>query len=95
MPNLVRRLHGAADGSSPMRVRITHRPPSEYQSWADALIVGRIYDLNSTLASALLLEGCAELYEGLSPAEKKVRSQLPVEPLWRFGAGSRRSSEDT
>src|SRR4051812_35002454 len=44
----------------PMRVRITRRPPISYDLSGDSLRVGRIYDLPSEFACALIIEGCAE-----------------------------------
>ena len=47
--------------SSPMLVRITKRPPLSYGPVSDSLVAGRSYDLPPALASALLIDGCAEL----------------------------------
>jgi hypothetical protein len=44
--------------------------------------VGRVYNLPAALASALLLDGCAELYETLTPAEKRERSEQASRLAW-------------
>lgn len=54
-----------------MRVRITKKPPSSYHSNGDSFRVGRIYDLDSALAAALMSDGCAELYDTLSDEQKR------------------------
>ena len=63
-----------------MRVRITKRPPASYGKDGEALRVGRIYNLQAGLASALMAEGCAELYDAL-PAEAR-RDRTPKD-LWQ------------
>jgi hypothetical protein len=73
-----------------MRMRITKAPPSEYGSATQSLLVGRIYNLDVALASALLLEDCAEMYDLLSPEEKRERNSRPHEawtPLNGAGSG--------
>lgn len=54
-----------------MRIRITSRPPASYGSEGDALRTGTIHNLDPALASALIADGCAELFEALSDAQKK------------------------
>jgi hypothetical protein len=68
-------------------VRILKAPPATYSSDTQALLVGRIYNLDASLASALLLEGCAELYEGLSDQEKRERSRTDL--LWEAAEGGK------
>lgn len=63
-----------------MRVRIIKRPPASYGDDGAALRVGRIYNLQAGFASALLVEGCAELYDTL-PAEAR-RDRTPKD-LWQ------------
>ena len=46
------------------------------------MLVGRVYNLPAALASALLLEDCAELYETLSPSEKRERSEELSQLAW-------------
>ena len=43
-----------------MRVCITRRSRVAYDLAGDSLLVGRIYDLPSELASALVIEGCTQ-----------------------------------
>jgi hypothetical protein len=56
--------------------------PASYGSEGRALLVGRVYNLPAALASALLLEDCAELYDALSPAEKRERSDELSQLAW-------------
>ena len=67
-----------------MRVRIVRKPPALYSNGvdADALAVGRVYNLAASLASALMIDGFAELYEALSPAEKRERAGLAALTAW-------------
>ena len=67
-----------------MRVRIVRRPPVQYSNGIDAesLAVGRVYNLASSLASALMLDGYAELYDALSPAEKRERAGQAAWTAW-------------
>ena len=67
-----------------MRVRILRQPPPTYMSGLDvhALLVGRIYNLAAPLASALMLDGYAELYETLSPEEKKEVGGEVSDRVW-------------
>ena len=46
-----------------MRVRITRRLPVSYDRTGNSLRMGRMYDLPSELAGALVLEGFAEFIE--------------------------------
>jgi len=69
-----------------MRMRITKAPPSEYGSATQSLLVGRIYNLDAALASALLLEGCAELYDLLSPEERRERNSRPQQAWTTLGS---------
>ena len=67
-----------------MRVRIVRKPPALYSNGVDAeaLAEGRIYNLAASLASALMLDGFAELYESLSPAEKRERAGVAAHTAW-------------
>ena len=57
-----------------MRVRIIRRPPPSYGNDRDSFHVGAVYNLDSALASALLADGCAELFDTLTDEEKKRSS---------------------
>ena len=46
-----------------MRVRITKPPPPSFGVDGESLLIGRVYNLASELASALLLMQCAEIYD--------------------------------
>ena len=64
-------------GISPvMRVRISRKVPPEYGLTGMSLVIGRVYNLDTALASALILERCADLYDLLSPAEKRASAKL-------------------
>jgi hypothetical protein len=65
-----------------MRVRISRKAPAEYGIDGDSLRVGRVYNLDSSLASALMLEGCAELYDLLTPEEKRATVKLMSGEDW-------------
>jgi hypothetical protein len=67
-----------------MRVRIVRKPPALYGNGVDAesFAVGRIYNLAAALASALMLDGFAELYDALSPDEKRERAGLASHAAW-------------
>ena len=67
-----------------MRVRIVQKPPAQYTTGVDAefLAVGRVYNLESSLASALMLDGYAEAYDALSPAEKRERAGEATHHAW-------------
>jgi hypothetical protein len=53
-----------------MRVRITRRPPLSYGADGESLRVGNVYNLDSSLAAALIADDCAELFETLPDREK-------------------------
>jgi hypothetical protein len=72
-----------------MRMRITKAPPREYGSATDTLLVGRIYNLDAGLASALLLDDCAEVYDLLSPDERRERSDARSHDGWTPLNGNR------
>ena len=72
-----------------MRMRITKTPPTEYGIAIDSLRVGRVYNLDSALASALLLEDCAEVYDLLSPEERRERREAQSHDAWTPMDGAR------
>ena len=57
-----------------MRVRIIRKPPRLSEIDTDSFMVGRVYNLAFAFASALMLDGYAELYETLTPEEKRERT---------------------
>ena len=57
-------------------------PPREYGSATESLLVGRVYNLDVSLASALLLEGCAEVYDLLSVEERRSRTEALAKDAW-------------
>jgi len=63
-------------------VRILRKPSASYGVDDDSLLVGRVYNLASGLASALLLDGFAELYDTLTPDEKRERSAQASHVAW-------------
>ncbi len=65
-----------------MRVHILKKPPPTYGLDDDSLLVGRVYDLASAVGSALLRDGYAELYDTLTPAEKRERSEEAIHRGW-------------
>jgi hypothetical protein len=65
-----------------MRVRITTRPPKAYGSQHASLRVGRVYNLDSAVASALIAEGCAELDDAMSPDERRERDKRLRSEMW-------------
>lgn len=67
-----------------MRVRITRKPPHGYGTdvASDTLLTGRVYNLAPSVASALMLDGYAELYDTLSDAEKRERSEEAAHEAW-------------
>jgi hypothetical protein len=71
-----------------MRVRIIRRPPPVYGTDGESLHVGRVYNLDSSLASALLADGCAELYELLTQEQR--REQTEPDGLWEAADRNRR-----
>lgn len=46
------------------------------------MLVGRVYDVASELGAALLLDGYAELYDTLTPDEKRERSEEATHVGW-------------
>ncbi len=66
-----------------MRVRITKQPPPTYGFDGDSLLVGRVYNLDASLAAALMVDGCAESYDLLSPAEKREFRLRKPATLWK------------
>ena len=67
-----------------MRVRILRKLPAVNANGVDpdSLLVGRVYNLTVPLASALMIDGYAELYETLSPAEKRERAGQAIDRAW-------------
>ncbi|MGH9347931.1 MAG: hypothetical protein ACRD26_11785 [Vicinamibacterales bacterium] len=65
-----------------MRVWITRPPPHNYGFGGDPLLVGRIYNLDAAHASALLLDGCAEVYDLLTAEERRARLGAQSENGW-------------
>ncbi len=74
-----------------MRMRITKTPPREYRIASDSLLVGRVYNLDAALASALLLEDCAEVYDLLTPEEKRERAEAHAHDGWTPLDGARQA----
>jgi hypothetical protein len=72
-----------------MRVRILRKLPPAYEDVTATLRVGRIYNLDSSVASALLCEGFAESYDTLSPDEKR-RKRAGANDLWQSADRSHR-----
>jgi hypothetical protein len=73
-----------------MRVRILRKPPPTYGIDDDSLLIGRVYNVASELASALLLDGYAELYDTLTPDEKRERSEAASHVGWTAADSHRR-----
>jgi len=65
-----------------MRVRITKRPPKTYGSQHVSLRIGRVYNLDSAVASALIAEGCAELDDAMSADERRERDKRLRSEMW-------------
>lgn len=66
-----------------MRVGITKRLPPSYSDSADSLLTGRIYNLDSALASALIADGCADLYESPTrEAQKPLFEEHRRSQMW-------------
>jgi hypothetical protein len=80
---------GVAAGLSgyQMRVRITRRPPASYGTDGESLRIGSVYNLDSALASALLADDCAQLFETLPEEEKR---QSGGGSVWQAPDRSRR-----
>ena len=72
-----------------MRVRITKTPPASYGIDGESLMIGRVYNLASELASALLLEGCAEVYDAASD----TRESYGGFTIWRANEPRRRKRD--
>ena len=81
---MARPLHDTptALGAVLMRVRITSKPPAGYGTETDSLLLGRIYNLAPAVASALMVDGYAELYETLTADEKRERSVEASQSGW-------------
>ncbi len=62
-----------------MRVRITRRPTVSYDLTGDSLRIGRIYDLPSEFACALVIEVCAELVDHVSAKENSAKEKRRVQ----------------
>ena len=89
-----RKLYGIGDGtnwrggcmdlhgSKIVRVRIIRRPVTSYGIDGDLLLVGRVYNLDASLASALMLDGCAELYDALPESDKREHSEQLIRHGW-------------
>ena len=67
---LVHSLHVA--NQHRMLVRITSRPPVSYDLSDDSLRIGRVYDLPSEFASALIIDGCAEFADSDSSKSRHL-----------------------
>ena len=65
-----------------MRIRITKQPPRSYNSPRMSLRVGRVYNLDSAVASALIAEGCAELDDTLTPEDRRERDLRLRSEIW-------------
>jgi hypothetical protein len=65
-----------------MRVRILRKLPATYGIDDESMLVGRVYNIASELGSALLLDGYAELYDTLTPDEKRERSEEASHVVW-------------
>ena len=65
-----------------MRVRMLRKPPAAYGNGVDSLLVGRVYNLDPSVASALMIDGYAELYDALTPDEKRERSERATHQAW-------------
>ncbi|MGE0444070.1 MAG: hypothetical protein AB7P99_02495 [Vicinamibacterales bacterium] len=73
-----------------MRVRITSALPLSYGANGASLRIGSVYDLESSLASALIVDQCAELYDALSD-EEKHRASTGTGFIWEASDRARRS----
>ena len=71
------------DAEEFVRVRITRQPPGGYGVDGMSLRVGRVYNLDSSLASALMADGCAELDDILTAAEKRQQERSAGPDLWQ------------
>jgi hypothetical protein len=71
-----------------MRIRITRTPPPSYGVDGADLRVGRIYNLEWSLASALMCDGCAEYFDaatGTLPKEDGIETP----DAWQAGSPRR------
>lgn len=59
---------------------------------ADFLTVGRVYNLESSLASALMVDGYAESYDTLTPAQKRERTGESSHHAWTAAEHAQRWS---
>src|SRR5437773_9522005 len=71
-----------ASGDPQVRVRITRQPAISYGLDRDSLLVGRIYNLDSSVASVLMLDGCAELFDALPEEEKREHTDQLTRHGW-------------
>ena len=74
-----------------MRVRITRRPGTSYGIDGDLLLVGRVYNLDASLASALMLDGCAELYDALPEADRREHVGELIKRGWSLADRARKT----
>ena len=65
-----------------LRVRIIRRPVTTYGIDGDLLLVGRVYNLEASLASALMLDGCAELFDALPESDKREHTDQLIRHGW-------------
>jgi hypothetical protein len=49
---------------------------------------GRVYNLDASLASALMLDGCADLYDTLTPEQKREFRANHAREAWTHGGRS-------
>jgi hypothetical protein len=71
-----------------MRVRIIKHPPASYGIDGESLLIGRVYDLASEFASALLLDGAAEVYDATDTREEHGGFSV-----WQANEPSKRKSK--
>ena len=74
-----------------MRVRIIKTPPASYGIDGESLLIGRVYNLASELASALLLDGYAEVFD----AATDTREAHGGFTIWRANEPRRRKRDQT
>ena len=73
-----------------MRVRILRKLPPLTEVDTASLMVGRVYNLAAAVASALMIDGYAELYETLTPEEKRERTDEASHMGWTASDSPRR-----
>jgi hypothetical protein len=73
-----------------MRVRIISKPPTTNDLDNESLLVGRVYNLSASHASALMIDGYAELYETLTDDEKRERTDEASRTAWTAADSDRR-----